>query len=121
MDSTGSVPLLSWRGLIFFAFLIAFAAFILVVSPILARRRLERWAAARQLHLIEFNTTPFWRGPRAWRRNRYQWDYRILVEDSSGRRREGWLLENWPFLNLGHPDYEVRWDDDSLLRPSVGS
>jgi hypothetical protein len=112
MSSTGSVPLFSWRGLIFFASLIALATFIIIFAPILGRRRIQRWAAARQLRLIEFSTTPIWRGPRAWQRNRYQLDYRILVEDASGRRREGWLLENWPFLDLGRPDYEVLWDDD---------
>jgi hypothetical protein len=39
-------------------------------------------------------------------------DYRVVVEEASGRRRAGWLLENWPFLDLGHPDYQLEWDDE---------
>lgn len=105
------VPLWSWQGLAFFAGLIVFGVLIYLLSPILARRRIERWAISQRLRLLDFRTAPIWDGPRAWTRNRYKLDYRIVVEDSAGRRREGWLLENWPFLDLGRPNYQVLWDD----------
>jgi hypothetical protein len=109
MHSAGA-PLWSLQGLIFFASLVAFAVVLYRIAPILTRRRLERWARSQGLHLIESRTMPIWEGPRAWRRNRYKWNHRIVVEDSQGRRREGWLFEDQRFLNLGRPDYRVEWD-----------
>ena len=76
-------------------------------------RRLSRWAESRGFRLVSFSTVPFYDGPRAWRRSRYKFDCRVVVETQSGVRREGWLLEDWPFLDLGRPTYEVRWDDVS--------
>ena len=103
------VRFVSGQRLAFIGSLLAFGVAIYVVSPILARRRLERWAASHRLHLIEFSTMPFWKGPRAWRSTRYQSEYHIVVETVEGVRREGDLLENWPFLYLGGPSYEVEW------------
>jgi hypothetical protein len=80
---------------------------------ILTRRRQSRWAESRGFRLVSFSTVPFYEGPRAWRRNRYKFDYRVVVEAQSGVRREGWLLEDRPFLDLGRPKYEVQWDDVS--------
>jgi hypothetical protein len=108
-----AIPVVSWQGLIFFAFLLAFAILLYNLSPILTRRRLSRWAESRGFRLVSFSTVPFYEGPRAWRRNRYKFDYRVVVETQSGVRREGWLLEDWPFLELGSPKYEVQWDDVS--------
>jgi hypothetical protein len=106
------LPLLSWQGLLFVSALAALALLLYAVSSILTRRRLQRWAASRGVRLVEYSTVPFWSGPRAFRRTRYQVDYRVVVEEASGRRRAGWLLENWPFLDLGHPDYQLEWDDE---------
>ena len=101
----------SWQALVFFAFLLVFAIALYNLSGVLTRRRLTRWAESRGLRLVSFSTVPPWEGPRAWQRNRYMCDYRIVVETRSGTRREGWLLEDWPFLDLGRPSFEVRWDD----------
>jgi len=87
------------------------------LSTVLTRRRLARCAESQGLRLVSFSSTPSWKGPRAWRRNRYKVDYRIVVETRSGLRREGWLLEDWPFLNLGRPEFEVQLDD---VRPDAG-
>ena len=103
------VPLVSGQGLVFFGSLLALGVFIFVVSPILARRRLERWAASHRLRLIEFSAQPFWKGPRAWRSTQYQSEYHVVVETAQGERRAGALLENWPFLYLGRPSYQVEW------------
>jgi hypothetical protein len=100
----------SGQRLVFVGSLLAFGLFIFVVSPILARRRIKRWAASHRLHLIEFSSMPFWKGPRALRSTQYQSEYHIVVETADGVRREGALLENWPFLYLGGPSYEVEWD-----------
>jgi hypothetical protein len=108
-----AIPIVSWQGLIFLGGFAAFVILIYTVLPILTRRRLLRWAESRGFRLVSFSTVPLYEGPRAWRRNIYQFDYRVVVETQSGVRREGWLLEEWPFLNLGHPTYEVQWDDVS--------
>jgi len=75
------------------------------------QRKVERWARTRGLQLLEFSGAPFWRGPRAWRRNDDQEDYRVVVEDAAGRRRSGWLLYTSRWRGLGPQEVEVRWDD----------
>ena len=65
------------------------------------QRKVERWARTRGLQLLEFSGAPFWRGPRAWRRNDDQEDYRVVVEDAAGRRRSGWLLYTSRWRGLG--------------------
>ena len=107
------IPVVSWQGLIFLVALLVFAIVLYNLSPVLTRRRLTRWAASNGFRLVSFSTVPFYDGPRAWRRNRYKNDYRIVVETQAGVRREGWLLEDWPFLDLGRPTFEVHWDEVS--------
>jgi hypothetical protein len=107
------IPVVSWQGLIFLVVLLIVAILLYNLSPVLTRRRLSRWATSSGFRLVSFSTVPFYDGPRAWQRNRYKCDYRIVVETQSGVRREGWLLEDWPFLDLGRPTYEVQWDEVS--------
>ena len=82
-----------------------------VLSDNLARRRLQRWAAANGYHLIEFHQAWAWQGPRAWRRTRAQQDYRVVVHDAQGNRREGWLLGTYGWLGFGGEEYEEQWDN----------
>lgn len=104
------IPLRSWQGLVFVVSLGVVGVLLYSIAPILTRRRIERWARSQGLRLLECRTMAAWEGPRAGRRNRYQWDHRIAVDDSQGRRREGWLFEDQPFLNLGRTEYRVEWD-----------
>lgn len=94
--------------------LVGVAAIILlaiVVGQRLARRKLTRWATAHGFHLVSFRGAPFWRGPRAWRRTENQEDYWVVVEDSGGQRRAGWVLYTSPWHGLGRQTVEVRWDE----------
>lgn len=84
-----------------------------MLSDTLARRRLQRWAEANGYRLITFRQAWFWQGPRAWRRARYQQDYRVVVHDAQGNRREGWLLGTYSWLGLGSEQYEEQWDNPS--------
>jgi hypothetical protein len=99
------------KGLVFFlgleAVILAAAAF----GEWYVQRKVERWARAHGLRLLEFSGAPFWRGPRAWRRTDDQEDYRVVVEDAAGRRRTGWLLYTSRWRGLGPQRVEVRWDD----------
>ena len=93
-----------------------FAAMIIVLillgmdAPRTVRKRLERWALSRGFRLVDFRGAR-WDGPRAFRRYRWQHDYYITVEDSSGRIRRGWLLEDFAYMGLGGASYHAEWED----------
>lgn len=75
-------------------------------------RAIRRWAEGRGYHLAAWRFfTPAWRGPRAWRRFRWQADYRVAVyEPRLARAREGWLMVDWPFFGIGTPKVVAQWD-----------
>jgi hypothetical protein len=86
-----------------------------VVSMIWARwygrRKLEHWAKAEGLQLVEFRGEPFWRGPRAWRRNDNHDDYEVVVIDRYGVRREGHVMFSRPWHGFGPEDVDVQWEE----------
>jgi hypothetical protein len=82
-----------------------------MLSDNLARLRLHRWAKENGYQLIQFRQAWFWQGPRAWRRTRYQQDYRVVIDDAQGHRRAGWLLGTNRWLGLGSEQYQVQWDN----------
>lgn len=75
------------------------------------RRKLEHWAKAEGLKLVEFRGEPFWRGPRAWRRQDYHDDYEVVVIDRYGIRREGHVMFTGPWHGFGPEDVEVQWEE----------
>jgi len=93
-----------------------FAAMIIVLillridAPRTIRKRLEKWASSRGFRLVDFCGAR-WDGPRAFRRYRWQHDYYITVEDSSGRIRRGWLLEDFAYMGFGSASYQAQWED----------
>jgi hypothetical protein len=96
--------------ILFVAGLGAAALFMLGIGRIYWNRRIARWADEHALTLIDFSGASFLEGPRAFRRSDNQFAFRLVVEDSSGRMRTGWLsfgsyLGFWP---TGRP--EIRWE-----------
>ena len=93
-----------------------FAAMIIVLillridAPRTIRKRLEKWARAEGFRLVDFRGAR-WDGPRAFQRYRWQHDYYVTVEDSSGRIRHGWLLEDFAHMGLGSASYSTQWED----------
>ena len=71
-----------------------------------ARRRLEWWAKAEGLTLVEFRGVPFWDSPRGWRRRDTDDDYTVVVLDRSGKRREGMVMFTGPWHGFGPQDVE---------------
>jgi len=53
------------KGLMFFLGLAAVILAAVAFGEWHVRRKLERWARANGLRLLEFSGAPFWRGPRA--------------------------------------------------------
>ena len=84
---------------------------LIAIGEWMARRKIERWAQSHGFELVEFKGAPAWRGPRAWTRTENQEDYHIVVQDSAGRRRSGWLLYTSPWHSLGRQAVEVMWDE----------
>jgi hypothetical protein len=44
-------------------------------------------------------------------------DYYISVEDSSGRIRRGWLLEDFGYMGFGDASYRTEWEDVAAPDP----
>jgi hypothetical protein len=93
-----------------------FAAMLIVLillridAPRTIRKRLEKWASSRGFRLVDFRAAR-WDGPRAFRRYRWQHDYYITAEDSSGQIRRGWLLEDFAYMGFGGASYRTQWED----------
>lgn len=95
-------------------YLLLAAVLALALAPLsdsLAGRRSRRWAQANGYRLIAFRQAWFWQGPRAWKRTRYQQDYRIVIHDAQGNRRVGWLLGTNRWLGFRQEEYEEQWDN----------
>src|SRR5262249_4008297 len=97
------------KALLFAAMIIVFSVLRISVSGTV-RKRLEKWATSRGFRLVDFRAAR-WDGPRALRRYRWQHDYYITVEESSGRIRRGWLLEDFAYMGLGGASYRAQWED----------
>ena len=97
------------KALLFAAMIIVFSVLRISVSGTV-RKRLEKWATSRGFRLVDFRAAR-WDGPRAFRNYRWQHDYYITVEDSSGRIRRGWLLEDFAYMGFGSASYQAQWED----------
>ena len=101
-DAQLAVVVLGW---------VSFVAAALWFAHWYTERALRRWAAERGYELLAWRFTPFWRGPRAWRRFRWQADYRVVVfEPRRDRERVGWLMVDWPIFGVGSPKVRAQWD-----------
>jgi hypothetical protein len=96
-----------------FAVIIIVLFLLRIDAPRTIRKRLEKWAGSEGFRLVDFRGAR-WDGPRAFRRHRWQHDYYITVEDSSGRIRRGWLLEDFAAMGLGGASYRTQWEDVAI-------
>jgi hypothetical protein len=75
------------------------------------KRRVERWARDQGYSLVSFKGARFFEGPGRWRRNENMFTFRIVVRDSAGSERLGWLTFGsfWSFWPTSRVD--VRWGE----------
>jgi hypothetical protein len=99
-----------------FAVIIIVLFLLRIDAPRTIRKRLEKWASSRGFRLVDSRGAR-WDGPRALRRYRWQHDYYITVEDSSGRIRRGWLLEDFAYMGFGGASYRTQWEDVAANDP----
>jgi hypothetical protein len=93
------------------------AAVILAVGGIVWRVRrssgiLQKWAAAGGYELLQIERRFLRRGGFWWRTSEYQDVFRVLVRDSAGRERAGFVRVGGWFLGLWSDDASVQWDDE---------
>jgi hypothetical protein len=75
------------------------------------RAILEDWAMRQGYQILEKRHAWFWKGPFFWTTSKSQVVFRILVRDSAGSLREGWVrCGSWWGGRLSD-DVEATWDD----------
>ena len=57
----------------------------------LCRNALNAWAKSEHLTLLEARYSWPFQGPNAWRRSRYQTQYRVKVWDAQGQISQAWV------------------------------
>ena len=72
---------------------------------------LHQWAEQNGYHILRQEYRNFLKGPFFWTSSRGQTVYYVVVEDSAGNRRNGWVrCGSWLF-GLLSDNVEARWDD----------
>jgi len=99
-----------------FASIIIVLILLRIDAPRTTRKRLAKWARSQGFRLVDLRGAR-WDGPRAFRRYRWQHDYYVTIEDSSGRIRRGWLLEDFAYMGLGGASYRTQWEDIGTDNP----
>ena len=90
---------------------VIFAILVMVWHYSQSRSVLEQWAAENSYRILSAEHRHLVRGPFFWTTSKGQTVYRVKVEDSSGRIREGWVrCGSWVF-GLLSDKVQVRWDD----------
>jgi hypothetical protein len=72
---------------------------------------LHQWAAQNGYRIISQQYRNFFKGPFFWTSGKGQTVYYVVVEDSIGNSRRGWVRCGGWFLGLLSNNVEVRWDD----------
>ena len=72
---------------------------------------LHQWAAENGYRIICREHRNFLKGPFFWTSTKGQTVYYVVVEDSGGNRRTGWVRCGGWWLGLLSDNVEVRWDD----------
>ena len=71
---------------------------------------LHAWAANNDYRVIRQEYRHFFRGPFLWTSTKGQAVYYVVIEDSAGASRSGWVrCGSWSF-GLLSDNVEVRWD-----------
>ena len=72
---------------------------------------LYEWAAQNGYHIIRQEYRYFRKGPFFWTSTEGQTVYYVIVEDSAGNKRRGWVRCGSWWFGLLSDKVEVRWDD----------
>jgi hypothetical protein len=72
---------------------------------------LNNWAAQNGYRIIRREYRTFFKGPFFWTSSKGQTVYYVVVEDSDGNKRSGWLRCGGSWFGLLSDHTEVRWDD----------
>jgi hypothetical protein len=72
---------------------------------------LHQWAAEHGYRIIRQEYRTFFKGPFFWTSTKGQTVYYVVVEDSAGNRRRGWVRCGGWWFGLLSDNVEVRWDD----------
>lgn len=71
---------------------------------------LQQWAMKNDYQIIRQEYRSFFKGPFFWTSTRGQTVYYVVVEDSDGNRRSGWVRCGGWWLGLLSDNVEVRWE-----------
>lgn len=77
-----------------------------------SRSLLEQWAAENNYRILSSEYRNLVRGPFFWTTSKGQTVYRVRVQDSTGRVRDGWVRCGGWFIGLLSDQVQVRWDDE---------
>ena len=72
---------------------------------------LQQWAADNEYRILRQEYRTFFKGPFFWSSTKGQTVYYVVVEDSDGNKRSGWLRCGGSWFGLLSDHTEVRWDD----------
>jgi hypothetical protein len=72
---------------------------------------LYRWAEKNGYRIVRKQYRTFFRGPFFWTSSKGQTVYYVVVEDSAGARRSGYVRCGGWWLGLMSDHAEVSWDD----------
>jgi hypothetical protein len=72
---------------------------------------LHQWASQNEYRIIRQEYRTFFKGPFFWSSSKGQTVYYVVVEDSDGNRRRGWVRCGGWWFGLLSDHVEVRWDD----------
>ena len=72
---------------------------------------IQKWADGNQFQIVSKEYCWFFKGPFFWTSSRGQTVYRVVVEDSQGRSRSGYVRCGGFFLGLFTDQIEISWDD----------
>ena len=97
--------------------LIAIVMVMLVIANIVwfysrSRSVLEQWAEENGFELLETDQRHLFRGPFFWTTTKGQSVYRVVVRDSSGRVRRGWVRCGSFWFGLMSSKAMEKWDDE---------
>jgi hypothetical protein len=71
---------------------------------------LRQWAANNGYRIVRQEYCHFFKGPFSWTSTKGQTVYQVVVEDSAGTRRRGWVRCGGWWLGLLSDNVEARWD-----------
>jgi hypothetical protein len=95
-----------------------FVALVIVVVVLLlgwhfsrSNSLLHQWAAKNNYRIIRQEYRNLFKGPYLWTSAKGQTVYYVLIEDSVGDQRNGWVRCGGWWFGLLSDEVEVRWDD----------